>query len=793
MQEKIMALFQKSSKEYLTFSMIKKSLKIKKNSSKEKNKELYTELQECLNALVASKRLYVDSDNHYSLAEISPKKRDTKELILSFFQENKAITLTTLITSLAGTLNKEEIIACLKELELDGYIYYHDYNNCFYKMPSNFFVTKITSDRNGNMLYSMNGKFYRLPPNSTSGVLNNDIVIIKRKYKTEKESLIKIIKRGNPQIVCEIKDGNKIEMVGNPHILLKFSTKKEFNNYPVGTRFVAYVPTISSPNDYYTIKPLYVLNKREDYSQELETIALNNGFQTSNTKEELEQIASIPQKVTPAEIKDRLDLRSENIFTIDGSNTKDMDDAVSINSLPNGNYELTVSIAHVSHYIKFASPLWLRAEQNTTSLYMVDSVLHMLHPSISNGICSLNPGVDRLAKSYIMEIDHNGNLVNFKIADTVINSKKKMTYEEVNQILEQNQIPEGYEPFLNDLLKMQELSEIITHKRMQNGAIDFANKEINFCFDSEHNIESITTHQSGTAERIVENFMIMTNEAVANQMLNSGLLFIYRNHEIPFKNKIMEAMDIIKRVKSNVSDNEEPIKRHTENQLNKFKNLDDPHVIQKIINSLKSKEEFFILSSLIIKSMQKAYYSINNQSHYGLALNAYSQVTSPIRRFLDLLIEYILDNLEMFYMPNFDFEAWKQYLVRMCSHASFMEKCATKAEKEANDLYLVNYVATNPDKEYTAYVSTVTPNYLVVKTEEEIEGIVYFDDIEDGKFIYSPESKAIYDMENKKQIFIGTKLTISLKAADKQNRLIYFYAKSLTRLKPETLTRKKEE
>ena len=268
-----MALFQKSSKEYLTFSMIKKSLKIKKNSSKEKNKELYTELQECLNALVASKRLYVDSDNHYSLAEISPKKRNTKELILSFFQENKAITLTTLITSLAGTPNKEEIIACLKELELDGYIYYHDYNNCFYKMPSNFFVTKITSDRNGNMLYSMNGKFYRLPPNSTSGVLNNDIVIIKRKYKTEKESLIKIIKRGNPQIVCEIKNGNKIEMVGNPHILLKFSAKKEFNNYPIGTRFVAYIPTIPSPNDYYTIKPLYVLNKREDYSQEQEANA----------------------------------------------------------------------------------------------------------------------------------------------------------------------------------------------------------------------------------------------------------------------------------------------------------------------------------------------------------------------------------------------------------------------------------------------------------------------------------------------------------------------------------------
>ena len=181
-----MALFQKSSKEYLTFSMIKKSLKIKKNSSKEKNKELYTELQECLNALVASKRLYVDSDNHYSLAEISPKKRDTKELILSFFQENKAITLTTLITSLAGTSNKEEIIACLKELELDGYIYYHDYNNCFYKMPSNFFVTKITSDRNGNMLYSMNGKFYRLPPNSTSGVLNNDIVNILREGKISK-------------------------------------------------------------------------------------------------------------------------------------------------------------------------------------------------------------------------------------------------------------------------------------------------------------------------------------------------------------------------------------------------------------------------------------------------------------------------------------------------------------------------------------------------------------------------------------------------------------------------------
>ena len=227
-------------------------------------------------------------------------------------------------------------------------------------------------------------------------------------------------------------------------------------------------------------------------------------------------------------------------------------------------------------------------------------------------------------------------------------------------------------------------------------------------------------------------------------------------------------------------------------KLQNLQNLDDPHVIQKIINTLKTKEEFFILSSLILRSMQKAYFSIENRSHFGLALHAYSQVTSPIRRFLDLLIQYILDNINMFYDEKFDMNSWKEYLIKMCERASALERCADKAEYEANLLYMVDYVAARPDWEFDCYVSHVNNNYIVVKTPELIEGIVYLDDIDDGNYKYNADSQFLENKMEHSKIFIGSKLKIKLKNYSREYRTIYFKAKSPNRLKREMLMREKK-
>lgn len=271
--------------------------------------------------------------------------------------------------------------------------------------------------------------------------------------------------------------------------------------------------------------------------------------------------------------------------------------------------------------------------------------------------------------------------------------------------------------------------------------------------------------------------MIITNEGMADYMLKLGVTFIYRNHEIPFKEKITEAIKLIKDVGY---------------RFEAAKNTDDPHVIQKIIQSLSTKEEFFILSSLLLRSMQKAYYSTENRGHYGLALVAYSQTTSPIRRFLDLVIQTILDNLDYFCDPNTDMKSIKEYLTRVCEHASIMERCADKAEYEANKLYMIDYINTRRDEEFDAYVADITPRYMIVKTPKLIEGIVFFDDIDDGNFTYNPNNKWLTNSKNNTTIMIGSKVKLRVKDTDREHRIIYFYALSPTKIQESILNRIKK-
>lgn len=788
MKDRIIAIFADCKKESLTLPTIKKILGIKKNAKnyEKKNAELHAILDE----LTASGYIFLDENNHYRKGKRKVTNHNEKEIILNVFANNDALTLNDLLNF--TNINSTELVPILKKLELDGKIYYDDYANRYYNMPSNFFIVKVECNKHGRLYYKLDDNVNFLATDQEKGIMPFDKILVKVTPNNDIK-IIKIIDRTIKEVLCEVAEKNTIRIVGNNNIPIK-ATKKELDKLPVGTRLLATLP-LELSNGSYHIKINKILGHKNDLDLELAAIATNNGFEAFYSDEELEQIKQMPKYVTEEEINNRIDLTKENIFTIDGSHTKDMDDAVGIRILENGNYELIVSIAHVSHYIGFSSPLWKRAEKNTTSLYLIDGVLHMLNFQISNGICSLNPDVLRLTKSFVMEIDQQGKLVNFDIVDSIIKSRKKMTYEEVNEILENQNVPEGYEPFVNDLIKMNELSQIITNRRIKDGSIDFDSKEIVFELDDNKNIANITAKKSGQAEKLIENFMIMANEAVAEYMLNTGLLFIYRNHEIPFKDKVAETIKIINQIdancdNTNMDDNKS--KKCSKIKLQNLKNLDDPHVIQKIINTLKTKEEFFILSSLILRSMQKAYFSIENRSHFGLALHAYSQVTSPIRRFLDLLIQYILDNINMFYDEKFNMNSWKEYLIKMCERASALERCADKAEYEANLLYMVDYVAARPDWEFDCYVSHVNNNYIVVKTPELIEGIVYLDDIDDGNYKYNADSQFLENKMEHSKIFIGSKLKIKLKNYSREYRTIYFKAKSPNRLKREMLMREKK-
>lgn len=711
--------------------------------------------------------------NHYHIVKklITPQEEDSNKTL-----ENKILKIFYPLYS-GSTFDElkqrckdfphDNLTTVLTELETDGIIYYDKEEEKYYPLLPNLFVALIEINKSGQMYIQRNNRRYYL--NDSTEYMPHDKVLIKL---TPKEIiLIKTLERKKQKIVCEITESG-IKALGKPHLKIVLNKEKLKNlNMVIGTQFLAEV-NIDSNNTILDLHVIEIIGNKNDFNAELNAIAYNNGFITSYTKEEIEQAESMPTEVYPEDKTNRIDLTDEIIFTIDGEHTKDMDDAIGLKVLENGNYELTVSIADVAHYIKFKSPLWMRAERNTTSLYFIDYVSHMLHPKVSNGICSLTPNVERLAKTFKITLSPSGKVLDFYFFDSVIKSKKKMTYEQVNVLFKDNIIPEGYEDFSDILLKMNKLSQVLSKKRENAGMIEFDNRELRFLIDEFKHIAGIETITQGPAEKLIENFMVLTNECLADYMFNLGVTFIYRNHEVPIEQKVKDTTNLIKSLGYSI---------------NKLQNTNDPYLMQKIVKSINKKEEFFILSSILLRSMQKAYYSSENIGHYALASKGYSQTTSPIRRFLDLLIQYILDNLNNFYDPNFDFKKFQNYVDEMCLRASIMERHADKAEYEADQLYMIDYCKERKDDVYTAFVLDIAPNFIKVKTPELIEGIVYLEDLDDGNYIYDPAKKSLQGNNPNDTINIGSKLNIILKDYNRECRIMYFRGSTKSDL---SLTRK---
>lgn len=693
-----------------------------------------------------------------------------KEIINILDSSEQGLSYREILIMLKNDVNKNYLKNILNELEESQKIFFNFYENKYFSINNNIKLCKVIANKNG-ILYVNNEDGIRVPINNErKNVYPGDDVIAEINEKSA--DVLKIINRANP-VVLEVNEG-KLRVVGNDTIKVFFDKETRENyDFPSGTRILGMLDCDTTAGKYH-VTYLKTLGHKYDLTAEFKAIAINNGFRIDYTEEELKQLESIPTELDNESRYGKADLRNEVLFTIDGDDTKDMDDAIGIKILPNGNYELTVAIANVINYIPFGSPLFKRAEHNTTSLYMIDKVSHMIHPKVSNGICSLNPNVDRLAKVFKLEITKHGNVINFSIIDAaVISSRIKMTYSKVNEILLNDNVDEEYEPFKEDLLLLNELARILIKKKSENGSLNFSNKEIYFKTNENGELECSVTNR-GPAEKLIEIFMIITNEEVANYLLNLGIIGIYRNHEVPMTEKILDALSKVKAMGM---------------PLEKLKYSDNPHLIQKVLTSLEKREEFFIVSLLLIKSMTKAYYSKENRGHFALALNAYSQSTSPIRRFLDLLIQYILDNINNLLRDEFDLEHFSGYVIDMCIRASHMERQAEKCEYEANKLYMIDYCALHPDNVYEAYVVDINNEGIVVKTKEMIEGIIRFESLDDGLYAYQEKSKMLVHRITKETVHIGTKLNVVLNDYNKERRSLYF--KGNTIAKDINLTRKK--
>ena len=477
------------------------------------------------------------------------------------------------------------------------------------------------------------------------------------------------------------------------------------------------------------------------------------------SEETKKQLESIPMEVKDSDLKGRRDLRNQVIFTIDGDDTKDIDDAISIEKLKNGNYKLGVHIADVSYYVKEGTPLDLDAMERGTSVYLVDRVIPMIPHELSNGICSLNPEVDRLAISCVMEFDRDGKQLDYEIFPSVIRSRIQMTYKKVNKVLEENEIPEGYEEFADDLRLMSELASILRKAKVNRGYIDFGIDEAKILVDENCVPTDVVLRDRGTGENLIEDFMIAANECVATHIYFMNLPFIYRIHEYPKEEKIRSFLGFVSNLGYTITGNVSDMK---------------PTTIQRILKQLEDKEEYPILSSLLLRSMQKAIYSPDNLGHYGLASKCYTHFTSPIRRYPDttvhrLLRTYLFDNR----IDMNTIHKWEEKLVYIAEHSSEKERASVDCEREVEDMKMAEYMEKHIGEEFEGMISSVTSFGMFVELPNLIEGLVPIKDMPDF-FHYDEERMTLTGERSHIKYSIGDKVVVKVVRASKLDQIIDF-------------------
>ena len=695
-----------------------------------------------------------------------------KEKVLKVLgQEKRGFSVQEIFDRLGleDTKDFTELLKSLNELEDTLQIYHtkHDnymlFQNCHLKMGT------LLVNKKGFGFVDVDGdEDIYISENNMNHAIHKDRVIVEiisPKGKPLEGKIIKIVDRKFQNMVGEFYYDKNIPKVrlDDEKIKIEIEIEKEYTLGAMDGHKVLVKVTKKLKDNQYKGQVLKILGHKNDPGVDILSIAYAHEINDIFSDEVMAEVDQIPNEVLKGEYEGRKDLRDEEIFTIDGADTKDIDDAISIKILENENYELGVHIADVSYYVKEGTALDDEAFERGTSVYLADRVIPMLPHKLSNGICSLNEGVDRLAMSCTMEIDSNGNVVSYDIFESVIRSRKKMTYTAVNQILEENIVPEGYEPFVNSLHLMKELSSILRKNKQERGNIDFEIDESKIIVNDKGEAIDVKLRERGTGEKLIEDFMIAANETVASHIYFMELPFVYRVHGEPSEEKIQEFVNFVKVLgyKVNV----------------KTKGI-TPKTMQKLLDDLKDKREFHILSNLLLRSMQKAVYDTTNIGHFGIASKYYTHFTSPIRRYPDttvhrMLRKYLFENK----LDPDTIRYYENKLKLIADHSSVKERNAVECEREVDDMKCAEYMMKHIGEEYKGMISTVTTFGFFVELPNLIEGLVRVDDLNDDHYIFDEDSYALVGVRHKRRFRLGNIVDVVVKNANKEAKTIDFVLK----------------
>ena len=609
-------------------------------------------------------------------------------------------------------------------------------------------------------------KEYIVRAEEANGAINNDEVLIDINLKNVEDpnaKVFKVIGRNINHVY------GKIETIGSARFVIPID--KSLRNLKIAVegdylegQLVEVRLDKQTANDFYIGTVVRCGDFHDDPKEDILMEAFMNGIDDKFSDEAIEQTKRINDRVVDTDFIGRQDIRNKETFTIDGKDTNDIDDAVSCKMLDNGNFELTVSIADVSHYVPINSPLDLDARRKGTSNYLAGTVIPMLPRKLSNGICSLNPNVDRCAMSVRMEIDNNGNVVRSDIFPSVINSNLKMNYETVNNILydKYNDVdfPVEYKEYEDTLKNMYKLSLILRKKRLRNGAVEFNRPEMKVVLDENGYPIKISKRVQDVAENLIEEFMIVANVSVFSLLNKQGIPADYRIHDTPNEERLMTFFKMLEALGIDY------------NRYGPAECIENPHALQdlvKFINEECDPRLRVMLNTNLIKCMSRAKYSVNNIGHSGLAEENYGHFTSPIRRYPDLTVHRIIKDCYFDKKnSNKNRKKWENILPEICYHSSKMEVTADTTERIVDSMKCAEYMSR-----HVGTIIEISGSGMTVQLDNLIEGRVRYRNL-DGDYMYNPDTFSLISLDGREDYFVGDQVKVKVTSADKEKKSIDF-------------------
>lgn len=505
-----------------------------------------------------------------------------------------------------------------------------------------------------------------------------------------------------------------------------------------------------------------ILGHKDDPGVDILSIIRKHGLPEKFPEEVLNEADRIPDTISEEEIKGRRDLRRRTMVTIDGEDAKDLDDAVSVERLENGNVRLGVHIADVSYYVREGSSLDREAYERGCSVYLVDRVIPMLPRRLSNGICSLNPQVDRLAMSCDMEIDDEGNVVAYDIFPSVIRTNERMTYTDVKKIVVDGapELIKQYRPLVDDFRLMADLAKTLRKKRLRRGAIDFNFPEAKVVVDKNGDPVDIVKRPRTIAEQLIEEFMLKANETVAEHFFRLEIPFVYRIHESPDAEKLKAFFEFITSFGYSVKGKPDQVK---------------PHALQTLLEKVAGTPEENVISTVMLRSMKQAKYAAECMGHFGLAAPYYSHFTSPIRRYPDLIIHRIIREVLTKGSLSVDrIDELNETLPDAAQQSSVRERVAVDAERESKDLKVAEFMMDKIGDEYDGIISSVTSFGIFVELPNTVEGLIHVSFLTDDYYHYDESSYSLIGERTGRIMRIGDKARIKVSGVNIDERKIDF-------------------